>query len=267
MISDLHTHSTFSDGALRPVDLVAALSRAGIECISLTDHDTVAGLAQTRKACETAGIRFVPGVEISAQINGEEVHLLGYGFNPQSESLLKFLNIQGERRLTRITEFQRRLVEAGVPISAVDFDGESRSTVGRPHLANAIIAAGAARSIREAFDTYLMPGTATFVPRILPSASESIEKIHASAGIVSLAHPGDYISNQTVLGLIGIGLDAIEVKHPAHDQRLSDYYTDLAVRHNLFCTGGSDYHGWRSGEEENIGRFSMDWELPPNILM
>jgi len=258
-------HSTFSDGALQPADLVATISRAGIECMSLTDHDTVSGINQAREACKDAGILFIPGVEVSTLIDGGEVHLLGYNFNLEAETLLKFLDEQRSRRWTRIIEFQQRLVRAGVPISEIEFSNEGENTVGRPHLANAIVAAGGADSINEAFDRYLLPGTATFVPRELPSAAEAIDIIHDSGGIVSLAHPGDYISNQTVLNLIETGLDAIEITHPSHDERLVTYYSDLADRYDLYRTGGSDFHGWRTGDEENLGRFVVDWELPLNI--
>ncbi len=258
-------HSTFSDGALGPVDLVAAISRARIECMSLTDHDTISGIQEARAACVKAGLLFVPGVEISTLVDGSEVHLLGYGYDPEKPALLEFLDEQRRRRRTRIVEFHDRLVRAGVPISDIEY-GDEQGTVGRPHLANAIIAAGGADSIQDAFQTYLVEGTATFVPRDLPTAGAAIHIIHDSGGIISLAHPGDFISNQTVLSLIESGLDAIEVTHPAHDERLVNYYTDIAARYDLYRTGGSDFHGWSSDDEESLGQFIMDWELPPNIL-
>lgn len=265
MRSDLHMHSNYSDGALSPTALVGRVVRAGIERMSLTDHDTMAGHSEARAACTQAGILFVSGVEISALVGSDEVHLLGYGCDSETTLLTDFLEIQRKTRGRRITEFVRSLGREGVDISGSDIGTRGAGTIGRPHVAKAIVEAGAADSIQEAFEKYLKPGTATFVPREMPSAAETIDIIRKSGGIASLAHPGEYTSNENILKLIEYGLNAIEVVHPSHDERLRSYYSELAEKHGLLRTGGSDFHGWRPGDDENLGRSVIDWEFPPNI--
>lgn len=262
MFSDLHMHSTFSDGALAPSELVDRVVRAGISCMSLTDHDTVGGLSEAEEACKVAGIRFIPGVEISTMIDQSEVHLLGYAYDRGVKELGLFLEEQRQRRRSRITEFISTLKGAGVSMGDVTIDENRAGALGRPHVARMIVDGGSAASVAEAFEKYLVPGTPTFVPRLMPTPSEAIDVIHASGGVVSVAHPGDFTPHRVMMLLIDAGLDGIEVNHPSHDTRLVAYYSELADKHGLFRTGGSDFHGWREGDEENLGRIGMDWDLP-----
>jgi len=239
--------------------------------MALTDHDTMAGIVDARTACEIAGILFITGVEISTWVNGGEVHLLGYGFEEGDEDLVLFLDNQRQKRRDRIHEFVDRLAAEGINIREqmeAQYDNQVEgSALGRPHLARALISIGEATDIQDAFERLLRPGTPTFVPRKLPGEEEVIGAVHAAGGIVSLAHPGDHTRHSSVLSLIQSGLDAIETHHPSHDQRLTDYYTQLAGQHGLETTGGSDFHGSRERDHDNLGQFVMSGKLPATLLL
>jgi predicted metal-dependent phosphoesterase TrpH len=266
LVTDLHMHSTCSDGTFTPTALVEIVAAKGIECMALTDHDTMAGLVEAQRSCSQAGLKFITGVEISTYVQGGEVHLLGYGFEAGNADLDRFLERQRIKRRERIYEFVDRLANSGMNIReemeaqyAIQDEG---SALGRPHLARALIAIGAAVDIQDAFDRLLRPGTATFVPRMLPSEEEVLGAVHAAGGIVSLAHPGDHMRHAAVISLVKNGLDAIETHHPSHDQRLRDYYTQLAGQFGLETTGGSDFHGSRDRDHQNLGHVVMHGSLP-----
>lgn len=264
--ADLHMHSTASDGKLSPGDVVRAATLAGAEFISLTDHDTVAGLEEARTAATTAGIEFVKGVEISAR-QEVEVHLLAYGFDETGGPLGGLLAEQLVARRRRGETFVRVLIEAGaLPGSAaLDKAGESgaRTSIARPHIADLLVEHGTVADRREAFDLFLTEQADTFVPKPMPSGSDVLDAVHASGGIVSLAHPGHGVPHRVVLALIQGGLDAIEVVHPSHDEMLETYYRELAERHGLLATGGSDFHEENGREGRYLGRmgFTPDEKL------
>jgi 3',5'-nucleoside bisphosphate phosphatase len=259
--ADLHTHTDHSDGSLSPGEVVFKAVERGLKAIAITDHDTISGLEESRDACLEYGITFVAGVEISSISAGYEVHLLGYGFDSEDESLLEFLAEQRGRREERALEFVRVFRGAGIVlddnVEALCRDG---SIMARPHLARLLVEAGAASSIPDAFRSYLVEGTATFVPKRLPDASEVIRLVHLARGKVSVAHPGNGMSHSIILSLIQSGLDAIEIHHPSHDEVLENYYSRLAHQRGLSVTGGSDYHGWRDSDEERFGKIGLNGE-------
>jgi predicted metal-dependent phosphoesterase TrpH len=245
-VIDLHTHTTASDGRCSPAELVARAARAGVTVLAVADHDTVAACAAAGEACGAAGIEFVTGIEITAVVDGKDVHVLGYFFDRDSVPLQAFLAEQRRRRVDRVHEIVRRLGEHGMPL---DVDtilqpgvADSSRAVGRPWIARAMIAAGYVADTSEAFEQWLIPGRPGFVPRMAAPPEEVFERIHAAGGIASLAHPGPMGHDERIPGYADAGLDAIEAHHTDHEPADVERYLALAARLNLAVSGGSDYH-------------------------
>jgi len=244
---DLHLHTTASDGRLAPADLVARVADAGITVMSVTDHDTVAGLAQVRQAADGALVTLVDGIEVTAVHEGRDVHILGYFIDPADDALAKFLAVQRHRRVERVREIAARLARLGIglDIEALLAVAAKRpgTSVGRPVIARALIRAGHVASMTDAFERFLGTGQPAFVPRIGQSPAEVVAIIHAAGGLASMAHPGVTKQPAVMASLVAAALDAIEVYHsdqPAHMQRELREFADA---HNLLVTGGSDHHG------------------------
>ena len=260
---DLHLHTTASDGALAPPSLVERALDAGITTLAVTDHDTVAGLAAARAAAESRGARFVDGIEITAVLDGRDVHLLGYFIDPSSPRLAAFLTRQRADRLRRLGEIAHRLASLGLPIDAqpiIDTGSRDGRSVGRPHVARALVAAGYVTSIDEAFQLYLREGKPAFVARCGPAPDEVIAAIRDADGIVSLAHPALTAIDPAIPGLAAVGLDALEVRHRDHDAAAEARYRALAASLRLACTAGSDFHGDDSRRPSALGTVTMSPE-------
>jgi 3',5'-nucleoside bisphosphate phosphatase len=243
---DLHLHTSASDGLLAPAELVRCAAAAGLTTISITDHDTTAGLAEARDAARQCGVRIVPGIEITAIENGRDVHILGYFIDDGSEALAAFLRDQRADRVRRVREMAARLQALGFAIEVEALlaagPGSSRS-VGRPAIADALVAAGHASDRNDAFARLLGRGQPAFVPRRGVSGGAVIGIIHAAGGLASLAHPGVAADDALIAPLADAGLDAIEVWHSDHTADHERHYGELADRLNLARSGGSDYHG------------------------
>ena len=244
---DLHLHTTASDGTLSPSSLVALAARTGLRVISVTDHDTVAGLMEARTAAGTCGVRLIDGIEITAIEDGRDVHVLAYFFDPGDRDLGLFLDRQRAERVGRVREIGARLraldlavdVEALLEAAARD-DGRS---VGRPMLADALVAAGHAADRRDAFDRLLGDGRPAFVPRRGPVVARVIEVVAAAGGIASLAHPALTNLDARIPSFVDAGLAAIEVRHRDHDPETEARYRELARSLGVAVSGGSDFHG------------------------
>jgi len=244
---DLHLHTSASDGALSPVDLVTRVARAGLTTISVTDHDTVKSIDEATALAATRGIRVVPGIEVTAVDNGRDVHVLAYFIDHRSSALAAFLDRQRALRVGRVREIGVKLAALGVPVDvervlgpSIDHPGTS---VGRPQLARALVAAGHVDSVQEAFDSLLATGQPAFVPRTGPTPADVVGVIHDVGGIASMAHPGVTKRDDLIGPLVDAGLDAIEVYHSDHDQDAEREYTRVADRFALGVSGGSDFHG------------------------
>ncbi len=261
---DLHTHTTASDGRLAPAELVARAAEAGIDVLSVTDHDTTAAAAPCAAACRDAGIEFIPGIEITAVVDGTDVHVLGYFLDPGSASLGAFLAEQRERRIDRVRQMVARLAELGIELDADAIlspaRGDTSKAAGRPWIARALVAAGAVGSTREAFEKYLKRGQPAFVARVGPLPAEVFAQIHASGGIASLAHPGLLGRDELIPAFAAAGLDAIEAHHSKHSVDDTLRYLDLAERLGLPVSGGSDFHGDPSHDVVGIGGVALPRE-------
>ena len=257
---DLHLHTTASDGSLSPADLVARATSAGISTLAVTDHDTVAGLAEARAAAALRRVRFVNGIEITAIEAGRDDHVLGYFFDPENAALVQFLVKQRTDRVRRVEEIAARLAASGYPVDVTDVlrDGAAQGrSIGRPHLADALIAAGHVRNRDEAFDRFLGHGCAAFVARRGAPAAEVVGVIKAAGGIASLAHPGLSRVDELIPSLAAAGLAALEVRHSEHDAQTEARYRALAKSHGLAVSGGSDFHADNTARAPRLGFVSL----------
>jgi predicted metal-dependent phosphoesterase TrpH len=260
---DLHTHTTASDGRCAPAELVARAAAADVGVLSVTDHDTTAAAAAASSACASAGIEFVPGIEITAVVDARDVHVLGYFIDPDSAPLASFLAEQRRRRLDRVRQMIDRLKTLGIVLDreAVLQPGRDDTTraAGRPWIARALVAGGHVADTKEAFDRFLATGKPAFVARIGPSPTDVFARIHESGGIASLAHPGLLGCDDLIPGFARAGLDAIEAHHGRHAADVTQRYLAMADEYGLAVSGGSDYHGDPSHDTGGPGSVS----LPP----
>jgi hypothetical protein len=245
-VIDLHTHTTASDGRCTPEELVARAAGAGVSVLSATDHDTIAGCAAVAAACASAGIEFVAGIEITAVRVATDVHVLGYFINRRSRALLDFLAAQRRQRIDRVRLMIDRLADVGVCLDADAIlqpgVADAEKAAGRPWLARALVAGGHVKTTDEAFDRWLSRDRPAFVPRVGATPEAVFAHIHEAGGVASLAHPGLLARDEWIQGFVTDGLDAIEVYHSGHDTDATMRYQELAAKHNLGISGGSDYH-------------------------
>jgi predicted metal-dependent phosphoesterase TrpH len=240
-------HSTASDGSRTPGDVVRAAKKASLAAIALTDHDSVAGLADARAVGAELGVRIVNGVELSAVEGETETHLLGLHLCDVSvlERGLAELREMRDRRGRQIVE---RLNALGVTLAFEDVLSQAGAgVVGRPHVARAMIAEGWATDARDAFDRYLGAGRPAYVAKEQLSMDDAIAMIHDAGGLAVLAHPGGGGTRERIVALHEAGLDGIEVKHPSHSSSDTTRLRGLCEQFGLVPSGGSDWHGAADG--------------------
>jgi 3',5'-nucleoside bisphosphate phosphatase len=241
---DLHLHTRASDGLLGPDALVTAVVEEGVQIFSVTDHDTVDGLAEVEAHASSSGVRFIPGIEISAYWKRAELHFLGYFLDPTETTLLDFLRKTREARRTRLHAMISRLWALGIAVDVKEVMALAQDgNVGRPHLARVLVRHGLVATADEAFDRYLGVDKAAYVPRPDVAVQDAIRVIHEAGGLASLAHPGLHNTDQAIPDLVAAGLDAIEAYHVKHTPGMVSHYRKLANRLGLLVTGGSDFHG------------------------
>lgn len=248
---DLHAHSAVSDGTDTPAELVAEAARAGLDVVALTDHDTFDGLPRALAAGERLGVRVVPGIEMSTEVAGMSVHLLGYGCRTDDAELLTELALIRRGRDGRVPAMLAALAELGMPLDPAVLAQVSGSaaSIGRPHLADALVAQGYLADRTEAFDRFLADGGPAFVPRYAAPLEPAIRLIHAAGGVAVLAHPWGRVSREVLsAGYLAelardYGLDGLEVDHNDHDTSTRAALREVARRIGVLVTGSSDYHG------------------------
>jgi len=262
---DLHTHSIHSDGTLSPAEVVRRAHARGVEVMALTDHDSVFGFAEAEAEGNRLGVKIVRGIEINTA-ESDLLHILGYGIDPGSEKLKARLEEFRARRLRRaqaIVEKLRRTV--GLDIAWEDVAKVSRGSLGRPHVADALMRKGLVGSRKEAFDRYLSRGRPGYVDPMGPSAEEAIATIREAGGWPSLAHPGTLDYEGELPRLAALGLEGIETYYPTHSNETVVRLLKLALDHRLLPTAGSDFHGPGTGRDK-IGGVDVGEEVFEKLM-
>jgi predicted metal-dependent phosphoesterase TrpH len=273
VLIDLHTHSNASDGTDSPSELIDKAISKGLDVIALTDHDTVAGWDEAITALQNhesnSKLELVLGSEVSCQdSDGTSIHMLGLLFDPNFTPLISEFEKTRENRVTRMSRIISRLNEAGIEITIEEVNAQKRgdATLGRPHLADALVARGHVSSREEAFNIFLHNGSKFYINHYSPSPEVAIQLIKEAGGVAVIAHPlasrsGRKIDLETLERLIKAGLDGIEVDHRDHNDMERSELMRLAIENDLVVTGSSDYHG--TGKLNQLAEFTthpQQWE-------
>jgi predicted metal-dependent phosphoesterase TrpH len=257
---DLHAHSTASDGSRAPADVVREAKRIGLAAIALTDHDTVAGIAEATATAEELGVRVVAGVELSAVEGDVETHILGLHLSDTRELEARLIALR-EMRRSRAERMVQRLNELGVRIEFGSvLEQAAGGAIGRPHVARAMIAEGWAVDFRDAFDRYLGNGRPAYVTKERLAVSEATMLIHRAGGLAILAHPSHSGTRERIAAFVEQGMDGIEVRHPSHSAEDTARLAALVEHFSLVPSGGSDWHGSSDGPRTlGMMRVPAEW--------
>lgn len=242
---DLHVHTTYSDGLLKPQEVVDLAIKRNLQGISITDHDTVLGIEEAIDYSKKyKGFKIIPGIELGSIFNNEEVHILGYNFDYKNEKIISTTQKLVNSRLDRGIRIIEKLNSLGIHISLEDvMKHVSKNLLGRPHIARAMIDYKYVNNIGEAFDQYLNIGKPAYVERYHLSIEETIILIENLGGISVLAHPGLLKDKSIIDYCISKGISGIECIHSKHSLKEFLFYKEIANREDLIITGGSDFHG------------------------
>lgn len=245
---DLHIHTTASDSLLTPTEAVEIAKECGLSAISITDHDTIDGFVKAEQRAEELGIELIPGVELSVAYKGEDFHLLGYLIDYENPEFLKKINSFREERSVRGEKMVEKLNELGIDLRVDTVKAiAGGGSVGRPHLADALLKEEFVHTYDEAFARYLGYHAPAYVPKMHLTPKEAIDLIHLVRGVAVFAHPGTSRSQHAIYDFFEMGLDGIEAYHFQHDRNMTTHYINLAKKLGLIYTGGSDCHGRRKG--------------------
>ncbi len=259
--ADLHTHTTKSDGALTPRELVLKAKSVGLRIISITDHDSINALDESVRLGNDEGVEVIPGTELSATYKGTEIHILGYFIDYRNEHLLQSLSYFREERLKRVTRIVEKLNKLNVPVTIESvLEHAQGAAVGRPHVANALVNGGHAASYQQAFNKYIGEGRPAFEKKTEVTPEDTVKLIAEAGGLSFLAHPGRSVAEETLLHLIKAGLDGIEVIHPSHTSQLVEHYRGIVNEYCLLESGGSDFHGGMKGDDQYFGEIGLPVE-------
>jgi len=269
---DLHMHSTFSDGSLKPAELAQVARQTGIKAVALTDHDTTDGTALLGEACRSEGLVGLAGVEISVDAPKGTLHMLGYGMDVSASGLCAMLTTIRAGRSDRNQEILEKINALGLALTWAEVRSlAGEDIVGRPHFAEAMLRRGYIKSRDEAFDRYLGKGKPGYVDRIRFSAEDSIRVIREAGGIAVLAHPSTLDLSRDALrraveSYAAVGLSGIEVYYPEHTAAQQKQYAALAKGVGLIMTGGSDFHGARVNPGIRMGHGFGELCVPDDLL-
>jgi predicted metal-dependent phosphoesterase TrpH len=259
--ADLHLHTVFSDGTYTPKQLIADSIRCGLSAISIVDHDTVEAIAPAMELAEGEGIEIIPGIELTAEYERLEIHILGYLLDYKNEELRERLLSLRKTRVERVYKILEKLKEAGVSLDAEKvFNLSKQGSVGRLHIARAMARAGVVGSVFEAFQKYIGDKGPAYVLGFKITPQEAVSLIKKAGGIPVLAHPYSLKNDELIATFVEYGIMGLEVYYPEHSQAMINFYRDLAKRYNLLITGGSDCHG-EAKPEIKIGSLKIPYEL------
>jgi predicted metal-dependent phosphoesterase TrpH len=260
--ADLHLHTTYSDGALQPKDLVKQAHVAGLSVISITDHDNVGAIDEAREAGKSFGLEVVPGVELSVALNDKDIHLLAYFFDHHDKKLLDYLAFFRYERLKRAERIVQKLNDINIPLKLdAVLDQAGIGSVGRPHIASALLEEGLTGTYHEAFMKYIGAGAPAYEKKYQLSPSEATQLVAQAGGLSFLAHPGKYTTDIELSTLIQAGLDGIEVVHPSHNEARQEFYRGVVHQYFLLECGGSDYHGGKKNDDQVLGAYTVPLEV------
>lgn len=244
---DLHLHSTASDGSYPAETVVAMAERNGVRVLSLTDHDSLDGIPAAEERALRAGIRVIPGVELSVTETGIDVHLLAYGFDPQDKGLVAAIARYRDSRRERARKILARLKGLGIKIALEEVEAIARGgALGRPHVAEALMQGGYIETFQEAFQRFLGHHAPAYVAKQTVALEEAVSVVREAGGVTVLAHPGTLNRDHLIAGWAKRGLDGIEVWHSKHAAADVTRFREIAKQHGLLMTGGSDFHGERT---------------------
>jgi predicted metal-dependent phosphoesterase TrpH len=265
--ADLHCHTTASDGLLSPTELVQLAAKLGLKGIGITDHDTIRGWKEAEEAGANYQIRILKGIELNTDWQGTEIHILGYEVDSSSDYLADKLKVLRNAREKRMVKILERFKDLGIKISVEDVQqfaqGES---IGRPHIAQALIQRGYVGNIREAFDRYIGQGAPAYVSRYKLTPEEGIRIIREAHGVAVLAHPGVHHVEEGIPAWVKAGLQGIEVLHSQHSPDDEMRYLKIAQESGLLTTGGSDFHGEACKPGVNLGGWGVSFKVIQQIL-
>ncbi|QOR36111.1 PHP domain-containing protein [Clostridium sp. 'deep sea'] len=267
LCTDLHIHTTESDGTATPTEVVIESKKAGLKAIAITDHDCVNGVTEALIAAKEHNIELISGIEFSTLYNEQELHILGYYIDVANKNLRQEANYIAEARRVRAEKIVKKLNSLGINIC---FDRvksiASGEVIGRPHIAQAMIEKKYIDTIQQAFSKmYIDKGGRAYVDRYKLAPESAIKLIHNAGGLAIVAHPGLCYQSKGLVAenihdLIKLGLDGIEVFHSAHNKEQQEYYKSLALKNSLLITGGSDYHGKTKKEGSEIGSVCLPYK-------
>ncbi len=259
--ADLHVHTSCSDGTYTSAQLIKEGIERGISVLAIVDHDTTEALDQALAEAEGTDLEIIPGIELTAQHENQEIHILGYFLDYRNKALLEKLKLVQLNRIQRVYKIVENLEELGLKLNPETvFSISGKATVGRMHIARALVKEGLVGSTSEAFRKYIGDKSPAYVLGFRLSVPEAIKLIHAAGGVAVLAHPYMLHNDALITEFAGYGLEGIEVHYPEHSQAMVNFYLDLAKKLNLLVTGGTDFHG-SAKPQIKLGMIKIPLEL------
>ncbi|MEK6650328.1 MAG: PHP domain-containing protein, partial [Bacteroidota bacterium] len=232
--ADLHSHTIYSDGALTPEQLVRKAKAVGITTLGITDHDNVGALDEASECGRSLGVDIIAGLELSATLGEKDVHILAYLFDPKNERLLEYLEFFRRERLKRAERIVKKLNQLNIPVTLeAVLEQAGIGSVGRPHVASALVVGGFISNYHEAFDRYIGVGAPAYEKKYQVSPQEAVRLVALAGGVSFFAHPGKYTTEADLVQCINVGLDGIEVIHPSHSPTMQQHYRRLANQYFL----------------------------------
>ena len=252
---DLHSHTNYSDGFHSPEELVHKAKDAEITILSITDHDSVNAIEEATRIGEKLGIEIIPGVEISSDLRGAEVHILGYFIDIENKELAHYLSFFREERVLRAARIVEKLNYLGFEITLDDvLEKAKNSAVGRPHIAQAMVEKKIVKSYFEAFNKYIKNDGPAYEPKVHLSPQSAFKIISDAGGLSFIAHPA-HMPESMIKELLDAGADGIEVIHPSHSRERIRFYRGIVNQYFLLESGGSDFHGGKREDDDKFGKF------------
>jgi len=265
--ADLHVHTTCSDGTYTPAHLVKEGLARGAAALAIVDHDTTEALDEALACAQSTDLEIIPGIELTAQHDNQEVHVLGYFLDYHNQELQDQLKLMQLNRIERVHKIIGNLSQLGLELDPETvFKISGKATVGRMHIARALVKDGLVGSTAEAFRKYIGDKSPAYVLGFRLSVAEAIKLIHNARGVAVLAHPYLLRNDALITEFAGSGLDGIEVYYPEHSQSMVNFYLDLAKKLNLLVTGGTDFHG-SAKPEIKLGMIKIPLELVDKLRL